>query len=147
MIGPFEDNYHILSNAHLAPQGILLDGISYPTVIHAWYAAKNEDISYRQSLLSMSPTQARRAGEKAIARDGWDDMKYGVLVDLTRQKFVKYDEFRYLLLSTGDEELVDINYRHDNYFGQCECDECLEINHNNYLGVVLMQIRAEINEG
>ena len=42
---------------------------------------------------------------------------------------------------TGLEEIVEGNYWHDNYWGNCTCDKCKNIEGQNKLGKILMKIR------
>jgi predicted NAD-dependent protein-ADP-ribosyltransferase YbiA (DUF1768 family) len=49
-----------------------------------------------------------------------------------------------LLLNTGDEELIEGNYWHDNYWGNCTCSKCKDIEGQNKLGKILMKVRDEI---
>ena len=60
-----------------------------------------------------------------------------------RKKFAN-PELRDLLLATGDEELVEGNYWHDNEWGNCTCPRCKNIPGKNKLGKLLMQVREEI---
>ena len=50
------------------------------------------------------------------------------------------------LLATGDEEVVEGNTWHDRYWGRCKCvkheGECL-----NWLGRILMRVRADLRKG
>jgi predicted NAD-dependent protein-ADP-ribosyltransferase YbiA (DUF1768 family) len=59
-----------------------------------------------------------------------------------REKF-KNEELKQLLNETGDEELVEGNWWHDNFFGVCTCEPCKGSGQNN-LGKILMKIRTEI---
>ena len=47
------------------------------------------------------------------------------------------------LLATGDEELVEGNFWHDNFWGVCSCSKCGNKGQNK-LGKLLMQVREEI---
>lgn len=38
-------------------------------------------------------------------------------------------------------EIVEGNYWHDNYWGNCTCDKCKNIEGQNKLGKILMKIR------
>lgn len=50
------------------------------------------------------------------------------------------------LLATGDEELVEGNYWHDNTYGNCSCERCKDIIGRNMLGNILMKLRTEFME-
>ena len=49
-----------------------------------------------------------------------------------------------MLLSTGDVAIIEGNYWHDNFYGQCTCEKCAGKGKNK-LGKLLMDIRSELN--
>jgi predicted NAD-dependent protein-ADP-ribosyltransferase YbiA (DUF1768 family) len=59
-----------------------------------------------------------------------------------REKF-KQEDLKQMLLDTGDQELIEGNFWHDNFFGVCSCGACLGKGQNN-LGKILMKIREEV---
>lgn len=73
----------------------------------------------------------------------WDSIKHIVMYNLLSQKFSK-EPFKSLLLSTGDEEICEGNYWHDNFWGNCSCSKCSCIEGKNVLGKLLMQVRKEL---
>lgn len=48
------------------------------------------------------------------------------------------------LLATGDTELIEGNYWHDNFWGQCYCSRCKYIIGHNHLGKLLVKIRNDL---
>lgn len=48
------------------------------------------------------------------------------------------------LLETGDAELIEGNYWHDNTWGQCYCPRCKNKIGENHLGKLLMKIRESL---
>ena len=62
-------------------------------------------------------------------------------------KFEQGVELRVLLLATGDAELVEGNSWHDNDWGDCWCDRCVEVLGANMLGVILMEVRGRLGAG
>jgi hypothetical protein len=65
---------------------------------------------------------------------------------LLQQKFSdKNPALKKALLDTRWEQLVEGNYWHDNVWGSCTCAKCGNRG-DNRLGVMLMQIRASLNE-
>ena len=50
----------------------------------------------------------------------------------------------------GFESMIDImliegNYWHDNYWGNCLCPKCKEIEGQNQLGKILMKVRSTLS--
>src|SRR5882672_7467864 len=102
MIAAFEGQYRWLSNFWPAP--VVYDGIRYPSVEHAYVAAKTDQPELRVPLQRMLAGQAKRYGRTLPLREGWDDMRLTVMCDLLDQKF-EPGYLRDNLLATGDEEL------------------------------------------
>ena len=62
-----------------------------------------------------------------------------------REKF-KDPELREMLLDTGDEELVEGNFWHDLWWGDCGCKKCKDVPGKNILGKLLMELREKIKK-
>lgn len=135
MIGPFIDEYAFLSNFY--PAEIELDGKVYKTVENAYQAAKTLDKEERRLIQGASPGKAKRLGKCVTMRNGWDSMRIAVMFDLLRQKFSD-PRLREMLLSTHNEEIVEINTWKDTFWG------VYEGRGSNWLGKLLMKVRDEV---
>lgn len=141
MINSFEGQYDFLSNFY--PSQIEYEGIIYPTVEHAFQAAKTTDVKTRKLIAAMpTPGQAKRAGRSVSLRPDWEDIKFSVMASCLEKKF-EIPELRIKLLETGNQYLEEGNTWHDKVWGVCHCDKCgcLGLNH---LGYMLMQLRSGI---
>ena len=49
-----------------------------------------------------------------------------------------------ILIDTGNVPIIEGNHWHDNFWGECYCDQCAHIAGTNYLGHILMEVRKEI---
>lgn len=146
MISSFTGKYRFLSNFWFSP--VMLDGVGYPTVEHAYQAAKRSDPVYRQWIHdARTPGAAKRRG-KGKERNNWRKINRPIMKGLVRQKFEEADE-RLYLLATHQEELVEGNDWHDVYWGVCN-GKCRQGPHEpfgqNELGKILMEVRNEIME-
>lgn len=150
-INKFRGAYAFLSNfAYSAVR--LDDGVTtgvFPTVEHAFQAAKTLDVAVRERIRGASdPSYAKYMGRRVKLRADWETIKQTVMLNLLREKF-KDSTLRAKLLGTGDAQLVEGNNWHDTYWGVCyggsKCD-CNNIG-ENHLGKLLMQVRAEIRSG
>lgn len=136
VIGPFQGDYRFLSNFWPAP--VVLDGHEYPTVEHAYQAAKTTCPYQRQFIRSApTPGQAKRRGRRVDLRPGWDHMKVEVMEGLLRQKFAR-EPLRSKLLATSPRELIERNTWGDQFWGVCNGQG------ENHLGRLLMKVRAEL---
>jgi hypothetical protein len=138
MIDQFDGGYAFLSNFWPGP--VVLDRVTYPTVEHAFQAAKTRNRHERESIAALpTPGAAKRAGRKVTLREDWERVKVGIMEELVRQKFAD-PELAGRLLATGDEELVEGNTWNDRFWGVCRGQGL------NELGKILMRVRAELRE-
>ncbi len=50
------------------------------------------------------------------------------------------------LIDTYDATLTEGNTWHDNFWGICRCDKCIEDGGENWLGTLLMQRRKDLHD-
>ena len=78
MIDSFQGEYAFLSN--FAASEIEFEGIVFPTVEHAFQAAKTLNITKRKEIAALpTPGQAKRAGRSVELRPDWEDIKIDVI--------------------------------------------------------------------
>lgn len=144
MIDSFSEKYFFLSNFYNVY--VEYDGTIYCSTEAAFQAAKTMDMAERARIASLSPSDAKRAGRRLQLRPDWESVKDKVMYDVCFAKFTTNDSFRLRerLLETEDEELIEGNTWHDNYWGNCTCDKCKNIPGRNQLGKTLMRIRDEL---
>ena len=136
MIGPFANEYLFLSNFY--PCQVRLDDVTYPSVEHAYQAAKTVDLQERRSILNCrTPGQAKRMGRSVTLRPNWLEVRVAVMRDLLRQKFWNAPLLG-KLQDTGEEELIEVNTWHDTFWGSYNGKGA------NWLGRLLMEVRAEL---
>ncbi len=144
MIGPFRGEYRFLSN--FWPCRVEYEGVIYPSVEHAYQAAKTLDKSTRQRIgKAKTPGEAKRIGHRVPARPGWFWARPYVMRSLVEQKFRQDARLRQKLLDTGQEELIEWNTWHDQFWGRCACLACGEEG-KNVLGEMLMDVRRCLAE-
>jgi len=141
----FVNEYEFLSNFY--PAVIIFEGVMYQTLEHAFAASKTFDKAFRKRIAKLPAKDAGLAksmGRKCKLRSGWDEIKIRMMKDFLTQKF-NQEPFRTKLLETGDQELIEGNYWHDNFWGDCLCEKCDEnIPGENNLGKLLMEIRQKL---
>lgn len=132
VIDSFQGEYRFLSN--FWPVRVTLDEVVYPSVEHAYVAAKTLDLIARRDIPNMAAGAAKRYGGKIRIRSDWDEVRPHVMQDLVVQKF-NDPELKQMLLSTGDATLIEGNTWGDQYWGMCN-----GVGQNN-LGRLLMWVR------
>lgn len=144
MINNFSEKHFFLSNFYNCY--LTYEGVVFCSTEAAFQAAKTLDISERERIARLSPSDAKKAGRKLAIRPDWEDVKDKVMYDVCLAKFTQNDSLRLKerLFATGDEELVEGNTWHDNCWGDCSCEKCKNIKGENRLGKILMKIREEL---
>ena len=153
MITTFNGKYSFLSNFY--PCKIEYQGITYPSVEHYYVAMKcnNDQMidgkyytagDFRELVSKITTAgKAKQLGKVMRVRSDWEEKRLGFMEWALREKF-KHEDLKEMLLSTGDLEIIEGNWWHDNFYGQCTCEKCANKGKNN-LGKLLMQIRSELN--
>jgi ribA/ribD-fused uncharacterized protein len=142
MIDGFEGPYRFLSN--FFKNMVEYEGLTFPSVEHAYQAAKCEIPADRIPFTDekVKAGSAKAMGRNVPLRPNWNDLRIPIMKELLRQKFSR-NGMRILLQSTGNEELIEGNHWHDNFWGYCHCQKCSKLEHHNNLGKLLMEIRKE----
>jgi ribA/ribD-fused uncharacterized protein len=139
-IDRFSGQFFGLSN--FSPATVHLEGERYPTVEHAYQAAKTTVHEERRIIqFSPSPGMAKRHGQKATLRPDWEEIRLRVMEDLLRQKFMIPSYALLLLRHTKNAELIEGNTWGDRFWGQVDGEG------ENHLGKILMKLRAELENG
>jgi len=139
-IESFQGEYRWLSNFWPC---VVVDefGINYPSVEHAYQAAKTSDVVQRMWIRnSETPGIAKRRGKtlKNLTPE-WERIKIDVMKDMVRQKF-KNQELAKKLDDTADSEIIEGNTWGDTFWGVCRGRGL------NFMGRILMEIRQENRE-
>ena len=130
MIDSFQGEYRFLSNFFIEPDHTHVEG--------EYQAAKSTDAIEQAKIRLMTPSAAKRCGQKVKLISGWNDMKMMVMTELVAAKFRDHRDLRDRLLATRDQELVEGNYWNDTYWGVCKGVG------ENRLGRILMCVREVI---
>ena len=137
-VSTFNGEHWFLSNFY--PAEVNLSVMLFPTVEHAYQAAKTNSIAMRQHIATLpTPGQAKRMGRKVRIRDDWERVKLLIMLNLLRQKF-EDNILAIALKGTHPLALVEGNYWGDKFWG-VDLEDGVG---KNYLGKMLMQVRKEI---
>lgn len=135
--------YPEFSNFHNSP--VVYDGVTYRNNECGFQAQKTLDKGERLKFCELYGNQAKQAGRRVLLRSDWESIKYGVMVDLCYDKFNRDEKLKDILLSTGNQWIVeDTTGWHDNTWGVCSCHRCKDKWSSNLLGRALMIARSKI---
>ena len=144
MINRFDGTeYDFLSNFYEAP--VEFEGIIYRNSEAAYQAGKTIP-SERIKFSNLSAADAKRLGRSIEMQPNWDRIKADYMKRVVHAKFTQNPKLAEMLLQTGDEELEEGNTWHDNFFGNCYCNDCITINGKNWLGKILMDEREYLRK-
>lgn len=135
-ISRFRGKYSFLSNFY--PCFVEFEGVRYPSVEHAYQAAKTLDRNTRTAF-SILPTasDAKKLGRILKLRNDWEQIKEEVMYECLKSKFSN-ENLKEMLLQTGDAYIEEGNNHGDMIWGTVNGQG------QNKLGKLLMKIREEI---
>ena len=129
--------------SHFSPHGFELEDLYWPTSEHYFQAHKFVGTPYLEKVQqTKTPKDAANMGRNRSLplRSDWEKVKDAVMRKAVLKKFTTHADIREILLSTGDELLVE-NSPVDYYWG-CGKDG----SGKNQLGHILMDVRREFLE-
>jgi len=133
------DEYGFLCN--FSAHGFMLEGRYWPTVEHYFQAQKFVGTEQEERIrIARSPKEAKNLGQtrKLPLREDWEEVKVDVMRAALMAKFTSHPKLRELLISTGNEELVE-NAPTDYFWG------CGKLGGGeNMLGKLLMETRIAL---
>ncbi|SHE42092.1 hypothetical protein SAMN05444392_101407 [Seinonella peptonophila] len=135
------DPYYCFSN--FSPYGFRLNDKWWPTNEHFFQAQKFAGTFYAEEIrLAKTPKQAANMGRdrNLPLRPDWDISRNEVMHLGVYQKFKHNSEIREVLLSTGNQLIVE-NAPSDYYWG-CGADG----SGANHLGRILMEVRTQLRK-
>jgi ribA/ribD-fused uncharacterized protein len=134
----FFGRHRYLSNFFAPANGVHYEGLSYPSVEHAYQAAKYPVNLMREQFTTVGAARAKRLGHSIENFDigKWEKRRVGIMTELVLLKFTQNRYLGWWLLATGDAHLEERNSWHDTFWGTDE-----QGNGENQLGRILMLTR------
>jgi len=130
--------------SNLAPYPITLDGEVWKSTEHYYQFRKfeNSDPEYAQKIKGApTPRDAKVLSlQNTNYPPDWDSIKVDVLREAVKTKFESYPQLEELLLSTGEEELIEANPE-DYFWGEGK-----DGSGRNMMGQILMEVRAYLKD-
>lgn len=135
----FKDKYFFLSNMITFPYPILIDGLRINSSENYYQAMKTDDKAIRKHVSELNPYEAKEYFKYKQPTDNHTQHKLSIM---TKVIYAKFDipVFKYLLLSTTNEELIADNTWGETYWGKCNGSG------SNHLGSILMRKRKELQD-
>lgn len=135
-IKKFQGEFFFLSNFFECP--VTYKQLTYTNNEAAFQAQKCTSDSEKIQFTKLNPTEAKKLGRKVNLQKDWEAVKVKIMEEIVRAKFTQNTELADKLLATGDAYLEEGNTWGDRVWGTVNGSGA------NQLGIILMQIRAEI---
>jgi len=125
-------------------QPIILHGVSFRTPEHLYQALKATNIEDVIIIAACeTPGNAKRLGYKIKCKSDWNEIKVDCMEYVIDKQFtITSIQGQKLINSKG--LIVELNYWHDNFWGDCTCKKCENIKGQNNLGKILERKREEL---
>lgn len=132
----YTTGYEWLSN--FSPHSVVDSmGVLFPTVEHAYQAAKTLDETARERIRAAgSPSIAKRIGKQILLRDDWELTKVPTMKFLVLKKFTTHEDLGRRLVATRNAELCHLA-PWDTFWGVNNAGRG-----QNMLGMILMEVRT-----
>lgn len=141
MIRGFRRDSYFLSNFYLC--GITYNGMKFTNAEALFQSFKA--LNRQHEYCDLTGKESKRKGRTEDLPSNWNEARLPLMEGILRLKFTQNDNLKQMLLNTGEQELIESNTWHDNFWGSCECSRCGDKGENN-LGKLLMKIRKELSE-
>ncbi|MGB3557299.1 MAG: NADAR family protein [Geitlerinemataceae cyanobacterium] len=127
--------------SNFSPHGFELDGLWWETSEHYFQAQKFSGTPHVEEIrLAKTPEEAAKMGRERSRplRSDWEEIKEEIMQKGLICKFQTHGDIREVLLTTGDEILIEDNP--EDYYWGCGHDG----RGQNRLGEILMQVRSTL---
>ncbi len=147
----FFNQYRWLSNFH--PCSVNFEGMWFDSVEHSFQGLKylrnyinefgeiNGRIELQKTCRGKTSAQIKQWGKKGSLPIHWNEDRLDFMSAMVFDKFYRNLVIRQNLIDTKDKYLEESNYWHDNFWGNCTCKKCIDIEGKNMLGKILMRTR------
>lgn len=139
-INQFDGPYAFLSLAHMSNESFDYRGVSYATYAGAYCAQLKPEFQHTFAHLTNPYDVFQLANTVLKPEEKTDIIAVENMREIINYRF-SIPHFRSQLEKTGNFKLTFGNYFHDNFWGQCLCDDCKSIRGENVLGKMLMDER------
>jgi len=149
MIDSFRGEYDWASNYYYKAPFRDASGTFFKSSEHFFACCKTLDAGWVQRIIA-APTaaKAKKLGQQCPIRPDWKNVRIWVMATGLMYKFSQNADILAKLLFTGTQMLEEGNYWHDNFWGNCKCQnksgthpECLKPGLDK-LGFLLMNTRT-----
>jgi ribA/ribD-fused uncharacterized protein len=145
MIESFMGKFRYLSNFHESP--LRYGGREFRNSEAAYQSEKFLDPTLKDQFIGLNGKDSKRLSVKLkeFLRPDWFDVNIFVMSEIVHAKFTQDGEICAWLVLTDEEELIEGNYWHDEFWGVCN-GKCRKGPHEpegqNWLGKILMAERV-----
>lgn len=133
-ISQFNGQYRFLSN-------FTWRGLAWTSNECAYQAAKSLNPNDWLHAQTLTPRQAKSFGKTIVMRPDWEQIKFSVMSEICKEKFIQNPQLLAELRATGFAVLEEGNTWGDRIWGISPPDSD---NGKNWLGLILMTLRSAL---
>lgn len=144
----FSGEWEPLLPAHKCEVVLKGDSLPYPSFEHALHASKfigaddRNVIRLMNDIVDVKRYVSRHKADPSKVKADWADVGLEIGKKLLRDKFMRSRALKMVLMKTGHKKLIHLNDYNDQYWGVTPAHKG-----QNHLGLLLQQIRQEIDHG
>lgn len=139
MIEEFQGEYRWLSN--FVSCSIMLNGIMYRSVEHAYMSAKSDNIDWKEFCQNTEkPGAVKKASYSLAINANWNKYKKHIIMWQCLQQKYRQEPYMSKLIATDDTYIQEGNNHNDDHWGFCFKKK----KGLNILGHMIMDIREEL---
>jgi ribA/ribD-fused uncharacterized protein len=136
----FRNELFFLSNMYPSP--FIVGTTTYKTSEHFFQAYLTENYADFQAVLDAPDGWAAKRVAKKLRRcASYKNIRIAVMAQALMFKFLAHSDILQKLLSCRDDQLIETNNWHDNFWGCCVCAMCEPLPKQNKLGELLKLTR------
>jgi len=135
--------------SNFQPFNITYKEVVYKSVEHLYQAMKFRDEEHQQMVAGCNTAAAAKKTARTLSefvREDWDQLKLDLMRIALSYKFAPGTPYHDQLMAT-EGEIIEDNSWDDNFWGNCFCEKCRNIEGLNHLGKMLMEIRENYRDG
>jgi ribA/ribD-fused uncharacterized protein len=145
IIDDFRGKYFFLSNFYL--RTFTMYGIVFDCSERAYMWHKTDLQTEKDAIMAVkTPADVKEQGGPGFTtkKPGWDEIhRQPSMFSVRDAQYTQNPDLKQRLLNTEDSLLIEGNWWHDNFWGDCNCPKCICIPGENYLGKTHMSLREK----
>lgn len=132
--------------SNMSEHPVQYQGVMYKTAEHAYMCQKTTDSAEHEMIRdAATPEIAKRLGRTVTLRSDWEEVKVQTMAEIVAAKIETCLYLKDKLFETGNCDLIELTWWHDEFWGVCSCDKH-KFGGRNVLGNIWMKLREKLRK-